>query len=165
MLAHTSGLFTDTVGFGFTVKVPVLEPVHPFVSVTVTEYVPAVLVEMVEVAAPVLHANVFDPVPPAGVAVSVAGSVLAQTEGLLTDTVGFGFTLNATVSDTTPQPWPLVTVRTSNAVPVPVSVIDDVRDVGSAIATRPLRTDHNGVPFSAVPASVNVVGSPAWQTD
>ena len=54
--AHTSGLFTDTVGFGLTVSVPELEPVQPFVSVTVTEYVPAVLVLIVEVVAPVLQA-------------------------------------------------------------------------------------------------------------
>jgi hypothetical protein len=32
------------------------EPVHPFVSVTVTLYVPAVLVEIVDVVAPVLQA-------------------------------------------------------------------------------------------------------------
>ena len=52
------------------------------------------LVLIVEVVAPVLHAKVFDPVPPAGVAVSVAGSVLEQTTGLFTETVGFGFTVN-----------------------------------------------------------------------
>jgi hypothetical protein len=87
---HASGLFTETVGFGSTVSVPEPEPVQPFVSVTVTLYVPAVLVEIVEVVAPVLHAKVAAPVPPEGVAVSVAGSVLAQTSGLLTLTVGFG---------------------------------------------------------------------------
>ena len=37
VLAQTSGLLTDTVSEGFTVKVPEPEPVHPFVSVTVTE--------------------------------------------------------------------------------------------------------------------------------
>src|SRR5258708_25102798 len=79
VLEHTSGLLTDTVGFALTVRVPELEPVQPFVSVTVTEYAPAVLVLIVEVVAPVLHANVAAPVPPAGVAVSVAGSVLEQT--------------------------------------------------------------------------------------
>jgi hypothetical protein len=56
---------------------------------------------MVDVVAPVLHANVLDPVPPEGVAVSVAGSVLEQTSGLLTDTVGFGFTVNV------PEPEPV----------------------------------------------------------
>jgi hypothetical protein len=55
VLEHTSTLPTATVGFGLIVKVPVPEPVHPFVSVTVTEYVPAVLVLIVDVVAPVLH--------------------------------------------------------------------------------------------------------------
>ncbi len=54
-LEQTSGLLTETVGFGLTVNVPELEPVQPLVSVTVTEYVPAVLVLIVEVVAPVLH--------------------------------------------------------------------------------------------------------------
>ena len=36
VLEHAVGLLTATVGFGWTVKVPVLEPEHPFVSVTVT---------------------------------------------------------------------------------------------------------------------------------
>src|ERR1051326_551787 len=72
--SHTRGLFTDTVGFGSTVSLPEPEPVQPFVSVTVTVYVPAVLVLMVEVVAPVLHEKVTAPVPPEGVAVSVLGS-------------------------------------------------------------------------------------------
>ena len=122
------------------------------------------LVEIVDVVAPVLHANVFDPVPPAGVAVNVEGNVLAQTSGLLTETVGFGFTLNTTVSSTMPQPWLPVTVRRSIAVPVPVSVIVDVSDVGSAIATRPLSTDQTAVPPAALPASVNDCTFPAAQT-
>src|SRR5258706_10135923 len=82
VLAHTSGLLTETVGFGLTVRAPEPEPVQPFVSVTVTEYVPTVLVLIVEVVAPVLQANVFEPVPPAGVAVKIAGNVLAHTTGL-----------------------------------------------------------------------------------
>src|SRR5258706_11722814 len=100
--AHTSGLLTETVGFGLTVNVPEPEPVQPFVSVTVTEYVPAELVLIVEVVAPVLHANVFEPVPLAGVAVSDAGSVLAHTSGLLRLTVGFGLTLKL------PEPEPVL---------------------------------------------------------
>ena len=100
-LAHTSGLLTETVGFGSTVRVPEPEPVQPFVSVTVTLYVPAVLVLMVEVVAPVLHANVFAPVPPEGVAVNVAGSVLAQTSTFATETVGFGSTVSV------PEPEPV----------------------------------------------------------
>jgi hypothetical protein len=165
VLAHTEGLLTETVGFGLTVSVPVLEPVQPFVSVTVTLYVPPVLVEIDEVAAPVLQWNVTAPVPPEGVAVNVAGNVFAHTEGLLTETVGFGFTLKTTVSRAVPHPWVLTTDKSSTAVPVPVSVIVVVNEVGSAIATRPLSTDHNGVPFCALPASVNVVGSVVWQTD
>ena len=77
-----------------TVSVPEPEPVQPFVSVTVTLYGPAVLALIVEVVAPLLQAYVTAPVPPVGVAVSVAGSVLEHTAGLLTDTVGFGFTVN-----------------------------------------------------------------------
>src|SRR5689334_8843362 len=78
-LAQTSTAAIETVGFGSTVSSPEPEPVQPFVSVMVTLYVPAVLVLIVEVVAPVLHMNVLAPVPPAGVAVSVAGNVLAQT--------------------------------------------------------------------------------------
>ena len=59
------------------------------------------LVLIVEVVAPVLHAKVFAPVPPEGVAVRVAGRVLAQTSGLLTETVGFGSTVRA------PEPEPV----------------------------------------------------------
>jgi hypothetical protein len=58
-----------------------------------------VLVLIVEVVAPVLQRkveatpaapNADGAAPKLGVAVSVAGSVLAQTSGLLTETVGFG---------------------------------------------------------------------------
>ena len=55
VLVQTSGLFTETVGFGLTVSVPDSEPAQPFVSVTVTEHVPAALAAIVEVVAPVLH--------------------------------------------------------------------------------------------------------------
>ena len=65
------------------------------------------LVLIVDVVAPVLQANVEAPVPPAGVAVKVAGSVLAHTSSFATDTVGFGFT----VSVPEPEPvQPLVSV-------------------------------------------------------
>ena len=90
---QTSGLLTETVRLLLTVSVPEPEPVQPFASVTVTEYVPAVLVLIVEVVAPVLHANAFAPVPPEGVAVSVVGRALAQTSGLFTETVGLGSTV------------------------------------------------------------------------
>ena len=59
------------------------------------------LVLIVEVVAPVLHANVFAPVPPAGVAVSVAGRVLAQTSTAAIETVGFGLTVKV------PEPEPV----------------------------------------------------------
>src|SRR6266446_586246 len=97
VLAQTSTFAIETVGFGSTVSVPEPEPVQPFVSVTVTEYVPAVLVEIVEVVAPVLHAYVTAPVPPLGAAVMVAGSALAHTSSSATVTVGFGSTVNVPV--------------------------------------------------------------------
>jgi hypothetical protein len=62
--------------------------------------VPAVLVLIVEVVAPVLHAKVAAPVPPAGVAVTVAGNVLAQTSTFAIETVGFGLTVRV------PEPVP-----------------------------------------------------------
>jgi hypothetical protein len=52
--------------------------------------VPAVLVLIVDVVAPVLQSYVTAPVPPLGVAVSVAGSALAHISSFPTDTVGFG---------------------------------------------------------------------------
>ena len=52
---QTAGEFTLTVGGVFTVKVPDPEPVHPFESVTVTLYVPAVEAEIDWVVAPVFH--------------------------------------------------------------------------------------------------------------
>jgi hypothetical protein len=65
-----------------------------------------VLTLIVDVVAPVLHANVFDPVPPAGVAVIVA-EFPAHACTLSTETVGFGFT----VSDPVPEPvHPFVSV-------------------------------------------------------
>src|SRR5260221_655426 len=122
-LAHTSGLFTVTVGFGLTVRVPEPEPVQPFVSVTVTLYVPAVLVLIVEVVAPVLHAKPAAPVPPDGVAVNVVGSALAHTSGLFTVTVGFGLTVR--VPD--PEPvQPFVSVTVTENVPVVLLLIVEV---------------------------------------
>jgi hypothetical protein len=108
VLAQTSGLLTPTVRFGFVESVPVPEPVHPFVSVTVTLYVPAVLVLIVDVVSPVLQRNVFEPVPPAGVAVNVA-AVPEHDEGLLTETVGFGFTVRVPEAEPV-QPFVSVTV-------------------------------------------------------
>jgi hypothetical protein len=106
---QASGLLTETFRFSSTVSVPEPEPVQPFASVTVTLYVPAVLVLIVEVVAPVLQENVFAPVPPDGVAVSVAGNVLAHTSGLLTETVGLGLTVSVPVVEPV-QPFVSVTV-------------------------------------------------------
>src|ERR1041385_7795124 len=123
VLAQTSTLAIETVGFGSTVRVPSPEPVQPFVSVTVTLYVPAVLVLMVEVVAPVLQAKVAAPVPPEGVAVNVAGSVLAQTSTLPTETVGFG----STVRVPSPEPvQPFVSVTVTLYVPAVLVLIVEV---------------------------------------
>jgi hypothetical protein len=78
------------------------------VSVTVTLYVPAVLVRIVEVVAPVLHAKVEAPVPPEGVAVNVAESP-GQTEASFTETVGFGSTVRVPLAEPV-QPLQSVTV-------------------------------------------------------
>ena len=59
------------------------------------------LVLIVDVVAPVLQAYVTAPVPPLGVAVSVAGSVLAHRSTFATETVGFGSTVNV------PEPEPV----------------------------------------------------------
>ena len=67
------------------------------------------LVLIVDVVAPVLHAYVTAPVPPLGVAVRVVGSALEQTVGLLTETVGFGSTVSVPVPDPV-QPFVSVTV-------------------------------------------------------
>ena len=52
---QTAGEFTLTAGGVFTVKEPEPEPVHPFESVTVTLYVPAVEAEIDCVVDPVLQ--------------------------------------------------------------------------------------------------------------
>lgn len=100
-LWQTATFPTETVGLGSSVRVPEPDPVHPLVSVTVTEYAPAALVLIVEVVAPVLHANVLDPVPPEGVPVNVAGTALAHISTLPTETVGLGSTVSV------PEPEPV----------------------------------------------------------
>ena len=62
------------------------------------------LVLIVDVVAPVLQSYVTAPVPPLGVAVKIAGKVLEHAVGLLTDTVGFGSTVNV------PEPVPVPVV-------------------------------------------------------
>jgi hypothetical protein len=71
--------------------------------------VPAELVLIVEVVAPVLQSYVTAPVPPLGVADSVEGKELEQAVGLLTETVGFGSTVSVPVPDPV-QPFVSVTV-------------------------------------------------------
>jgi hypothetical protein len=71
--------------------------------------VPAVLVLIVEVVAPVLHANVFAPVPPEGEAVRMAGNALVHASGLFTETVGFGLTVRQPKLEPV-QPFVSVTV-------------------------------------------------------
>ncbi len=105
---QTSALLTDTLSCAFAVNVPEPDPVHPFVSVTVTEYVPDVLVLIVAVVAPVLHAKVFEPVPPEGVAVRVPEAP-GHASALFTETVGFGFDVNVPVPEPV-QPFVSVTV-------------------------------------------------------
>ena len=58
------------------------------------------LVLIVEVVAPVLHENVFAPVPPEGVAVRTAAPPWQVAE-LFTETVGFGSTVSV------PEPEPV----------------------------------------------------------
>jgi hypothetical protein len=71
--------------------------------------VPAVLVLIVEVVAPVLQEYVKFGVPPFGVAVRVAGNVLAQTSGFVTSTVSPGLTVTVPEPDPV-QPFVSVTV-------------------------------------------------------
>jgi hypothetical protein len=108
--AQTVGLFTVTVGFGLTVNVPEPVPVHCvlLLSVTVTVYAPPTLTVIglpvaVKPPGPV-HANVYGPVPPEGVAVSVVDPAEAQIAGLFTVTVGFGLIVSR------PEPVPVHSV-------------------------------------------------------
>ncbi len=59
------------------------------------------LVLIVDVVAPVLHANDLEPVPPEADAVIVAGSALAHFSTAAMDTVGFGSTVSV------PEPEPV----------------------------------------------------------
>lgn len=76
---------------------------------------------------------------------------------------GLGFTVRTTVSSAVSQLGVelLVVVSWRVAVPVPVKVTPEVRLLGSSISAGPLTTVHRCVPWSAVPARVNGVVSPA----
>ncbi|MBL0238322.1 MAG: hypothetical protein IPQ02_17455 [Saprospiraceae bacterium] len=83
-----------TTGFGSTVNVRLAVPVHPFASVTVTLYVPAVLTLILCVVAVVDHKYVNGAVPTLGLAVNV---LLVPAHILLPPvivTTGFGSTVN-----------------------------------------------------------------------
>ena len=148
VLEHASGLLTETMGLGSTVSVPVPDPVHPFVSVTVTEYVPAVLVLIVDVVAPVLQSYVTAPVPPLGVAVRVAGNELAHEVGLFTETVGLG----STVSVPVPEPvQPFVSVTVTVYVPAVLVLIVEV--------VAPLLQAKVDAPVPPLGVAVNVAGN------
>jgi hypothetical protein len=70
--------------------------------------VPAVLLLIVDVVAPVLQAYVTAPVPPLGVAVNVA-EFPEQTSALFTETVGLGLTFTV-IEELDVQPLESVTV-------------------------------------------------------
>ena len=53
--AQTVGLLAVGVGFALTVTTPLAVALHPAALVAVTEYVPAVVVVMLDVVALVLH--------------------------------------------------------------------------------------------------------------
>ncbi len=110
---HTVSFGTLTVGFGKFTNAPDPDPVQPLLSVTVTEYVPTVLVLIELVVAPVLHAYVYGPVPPDALAFN--GPVApVHTVSFATVTVGFGrFT-----SIPEPDPvQPLLSVTVTEYVP------------------------------------------------
>ena len=87
--AHIVTLFTVGEGSAFTVTVPAAVAVHPFELVAVTVYVPAEVVEIEVVVAPVLHAY---EVPPDTVRVAVAPAHIVTLF-----TVGEGSALTVTV--------------------------------------------------------------------
>ena len=102
-LEQIVGLLTVGVGSAFTVTVLATEAVQPFTLVAVTVYVPAVVVVIDVVDAPVLHEY---EVPPVAVRVAVAP---AHIDGLFTVGVGFAFTV--TVPDAVAvHPFTLVAV-------------------------------------------------------
>ncbi len=110
---HTVSLATVTVGFGKFTNAPEPDPVQPLLSVTVTEYVPTVLVLIELVVAPVLHAYVYGPVPPDALAFN--GPVApVHTVSLATVTVGLGRFTSMPEADPV---QPLLSVTVTEYVP------------------------------------------------
>ncbi len=117
---HTVSLATVTVGFGRFTNAPDPDPVQPLLSVTVTEYVPTVLVLIELVVAPVLHAYVYGPVPPDGFAVNgPVAPVHTVSFGTVTDT------LPLLDNDPAPEPvQPLLSVTVTEYVPTVLVLIE-----------------------------------------
>ncbi len=117
---HTVSFGTLTVGFGRFTSIPEPDPVQPLLSVTVTEYVPTVLVLMELVVAPVLHAYVYGPVPPD--ALAFTGPVApTHTVSFGTLTVGFGRFTKAPEPDPV---QPLLSVTVTEYVPAVLVLIE-----------------------------------------
>ncbi len=91
------------VGTGYTVTTPLAVAAQPAALVAVTVYVPAVVVEMLVVVAPVLHRY---EVPPVAVRVML---VPLQADGLLTAGVGLAAAVTVPLAVAV-QPAALVTV-------------------------------------------------------
>jgi hypothetical protein len=112
--AHTAGLLAVGAGLVTAVTVPCAVAEHPEALVTVTVYVPAVVVVILSTVAPVLH---MYEVPPVAVSVTVAPE---QLVALLT--VGVGRELTVTVVVTVVGHPELVTVYDIVAVPAATPV-------------------------------------------
>src|SRR5208282_1614508 len=151
---HTVGELTETFGFGLFASMPEPEPVQPFVSVTVTLYVPGMLtlidcVLLVNPPGPVqLYVNGLA-VLPVTVAISVA-TVFEHTVGELTVTFGFG--LFASVPE--PEPvQPFVSVTVTLYEPGPLTLIDAVLFV---YPPGPVQLYVNGLAVLPVTVAVSV---------
>ena len=115
---HTVGELTDTFGFGLFARTPEPEPVQPFVSVTVTVYVPGTLtlidaVVLLYPPGPVQLKLNGPAVLPLTIGISVA-TVFEHTVGELTVTFGLALTFNVPELDPT---QPLVSVTVTLYVP------------------------------------------------
>jgi hypothetical protein len=102
--AQTAALFTVTTGFALIVTVPAAVEVQPYWLVAVTVKVPAVVLVIAAVVAPVFQTKV----EPADVAVKVAVAP-AQTAALFTVTTGFALIVTVPVAVAV-QPYLFVAV-------------------------------------------------------